>query len=444
MPDDISEIEITLKIANGFCKEIKDVIFCLEEKCFYMYEKGVWNKIFEREMHDIVLTKKSLVKKMSLQGLKNVVDRIATITQVHLENFNMDEVVNFENGLFYLDTFEIKDHNQNVLSTIRIPYSYSPTAQCPLWEKTINEIMENDKSKIQTLQEFFGYCLTREVKYEKALIMIGEGANGKSTILSTLEHMVGTNNCSALSLRHFSDPQKTSVLKGKLINICGEVPKKIEDYEAEFKTIVTGEQLTVSPKYVQEYKIRPFCKLIMAINEFPHIDDKTSAFYRRLLLLELKRQFSEEEQNTSLREELIPELPGIFNWSIVGLSRLRLRGKFIVDEYMLQAIENVRESNNPIISWAKDHLMVLKGEELFKGDAFEEYKKWSEKSGYKPYGLAKFGAEVFKIFQKDTDKDRRQGHGDRKKIWPNLALRTTENELRASQESQKENLDWTE
>lgn len=439
---DPTEIEFTLKVANGFCTETDDVVYCLEEDCFYLYEHGVFKKIFTREMHNLVLTRKSLTKKMSLQGLKNVVDRIATIKQKHISDFNSNSYVNFENGLYDIYNHTFIPHSPTVLSTIRIPYKYNGDAACPLWEKTLKEILEGDKNKTKTLQEFFGYCLTREVKYEKALVMTGEGGTGKSTIMNTLKYMVGMENCSALSLRYFSDPQKTSVLKSKLINICTEVPKKIEDFESDFRKIVTGEEITISPKYVADYTITPYCKVVLAINEFPYIDDKTSAFYRRLLLLELKREFKEEEQNKDLKEMLLIELPGIFNWAIEGLKQLQARKTFVIDEYMKLHIESLKEMNNPTIQWAKEHIIPLKEEYIIKSEAYEQYKSWCEKNGYRPTGINKFAGDIYRIFSKFTDKDYRLASLGRPRIWNGLAFKTPENEIIAQRE--KENVDWTE
>jgi putative DNA primase/helicase len=51
--------------------------------------------------------------------------------------------------------------------------------------------LSEDLGKIATLQEFYGLCLTREVRYQRALFMVGEGRNGKSTALFILESIVG-------------------------------------------------------------------------------------------------------------------------------------------------------------------------------------------------------------------------------------------------------------
>lgn len=441
MATESDDLDRSLVVANGFCRDVKDLIYCLEEDSFYKYKQGVYKQIYRKELQEMILENKSYTKTKNLNFLNNVIERIAMIKKCRFDTFNSHGYLNFENGLYDLVNDKLIPHSPDFICTSLLPYNYNPKDTCPLWEKTLNEIMENDKNKLRTLQEFFGYCLTREVKYEKALIMTGEGSNGKSVITNTLKHMVGPDNCSALSLKYFNNPQKISVIKNRLVNICTEVQQKIEDYESEFKTIVSGEDITISPKFIPDYTISPYCKLIFCVNTFPHIDDKTSAFYRRLLIIVLNRQFSEEEQNKNLREELLKELPGIFNWSLQGLQKLQERGTFIIDEYMKQAIEEIREMNNPIRLWAKDNLMVLRGDSLVKGDAFEAYQKWSEKNGYRPYGLAKFGAEVYKLFERYTEKSRRQGGGSRQWIWPNLAFRTAENELRAQQEPQ--DIEWT-
>jgi len=438
------DFELSLKIANSFCNNHNDIVYCLEEDSFYMYQEGVYKKLHLREMHNLVMNRKEYTKQMSLTGLRNVTERIATIKQRHVSDFNNHNYINFINGLFNIETGELEDHRPEIIATIRLPYSYDAYAISPLWEKTLKEIMENDNNKVRTLQEFFGYCITKDVKYEKALILTGEGANGKSTILHTLEHMVGEENCSALPLKYLNDSQKISVLVNKLVNICGEVSKRIEDFEAEFKTIVTGEKLTVSPKYIKEYTFRPFCKLVMAINEFPYVDDRTSAFYRRLLIIELGRQFGEQEQNKNLRAELLHQLPGIFNWAYEGLVRLRQRNTFVVDEYMRKIIESLKESNNHLIQWSKEQVMVFPGEEIVKAEMYAKYRKWAIDNGYKPYGSAKFGADVYKIFEQYTEKERRSSFGDRPRIWPGIAWRTMENEIRYEELANRTNVKWEE
>jgi len=47
--------------------------------------------------------------------------------------------------------------------------------------------------------------------------------------------------------------------------------------------------------------------------------------WRRILVIEFPRTFSEEEMDRDLEGKLIGELSGIFNWALEGYKRLKKR-----------------------------------------------------------------------------------------------------------------------
>lgn len=425
MQHDLPKQNLTLSIAERFCENNPGLIFCEEASQFYNYRHGVYLRISERDVRNTLRKNYPSTIELTYVKLNEVVKWIADIRKYSLDDFNKQHVINLENGLFDFDTFSLKKHDISILSTIRVPYRYEEGAKNDLWIKTLNDIFEYDQNKIKIIQEFFGYCLTRDIKMQKALILTGEGANGKSTITNALKEMIGQENCSFLSLRYFNNAQKASVIKDKLVNICEEIPKKVEDYEAEFKTIVVGGELQVSPKYIPDYVIKPYCKLIFAVNEFPYIDDKTSAFYRRLLMLRLDKEFKEEEQNKHLGEQLLEERSGILNWAIDGLRRLNKRKTFLIDEYMKKDIQAIKELNNPVIQWATENLIELKESNAYviKQNIYDMYSQWCSQNGHRPTGSAKFGAEIYRIFRHITERDRRLAFGARDRIWPYIVLK---------------------
>ena len=115
-------------------------------------------------------------------------------------------------------------------------------------------IFEKNKEKISILQEFFGQCLTRDVKQEKGMLLLGESRSGKSTILNTLQNMVGKNNCSTLALKYIIHPVFTSQLVGKLINIDKDVSAKAVDFEEDFKKIEDFYR-GVNAKYPEKFNL---------------------------------------------------------------------------------------------------------------------------------------------------------------------------------------------
>jgi putative DNA primase/helicase len=334
-------------------------------------------------------------------------------------------------------TVELRDHNPKYYSTNRLPYKYDKKAECPLWIKSLSEILEDDKSKIGVLQEFFGYCLTRDTKQHKALLLLGESRSGKSTILHILRHLVGETNCSSVPLKFISNPQHTPDLVNKLVNIDTDVSAKAAEFEAEFKTITSGEPLRTNQKFIQAFSFVPYCKVVMAANIFPKITDHSSAFYNRLILIPCDRVFSDEEQNRDLPIMLLEELSGIMNWAIEGLRRLEERGKFEQLDFMKDAVEELENENNPVNLFFDEHIAIDMGGHIEKGDLYNRFKEWAEKNNNYKLSAARFASCVFKKYHKQTPKDVKLQSGG-KRIWRNLKY------IYEKQENQQEVKDWAE
>lgn len=83
----------------------------------------------------------------------------------YFENEELDKedfLLNYKNCVLDLsgDKPTILKHNADLLLLKVCNTSYEPAAQCPLWKKTISEIMEDDIGKIKYLQKVFGVSLT--------------------------------------------------------------------------------------------------------------------------------------------------------------------------------------------------------------------------------------------------------------------------------------------
>jgi len=287
-----------LKIKQG--EAGGNYLYCMEDDKFYHYKNGYWEGLFDIDFLGIIEQKMPQIVKYSLSSRKQIIENFKSLGRVKLEIFNKFDDINLENGMFSIRNFTISDHSADFFSTNRLPYRYSPNEKCDLWLKSLNEIFENDKNKLNILQEYFGYCLTKEIKYHKSLLLLGESRSGKSTILHVLRYLIGDKNVSSVPLKYISNPQHTPDLINKLVNIDTDVSAKAEQFEAEFKTITSGEPLRTNQKYVNAFSFVPYCKMVMAANIFPKITDHSSAFYNRLILIPCDRVFSPEEQNRDL------------------------------------------------------------------------------------------------------------------------------------------------
>ena len=411
-----------IEAAQIFLKKNK-VIFCMEEKCFYQYNGCYYKRIHPEEIHGILISDPYLAL-LSIAKRDVIVRNISVLARKSIYDFNKENCLCLNNGIIYPLENKFITHTPDIINTICLPYNFDSEAVCPLWEKTLVEIFENDKNKIRVLQEFFGYCLTKDTHYEKALMLIGDGRNGKSTVLRVLEGLLGEENCAALSLKHIEDPRMACLLVDKYVNINSEFGGKYTDFEDAFKTIVSGEAISVNPKYATMFRHRPFCKMIFSVNTLPHIEDKTGALYSRLMIISFDRVFEEDEQNKRLKYQLPEELPGILNWVIKGLQNLYERKNFAVDEYMKKILHELRSYNNPIEGFIEDCISIQKESSTLKGEVYQSYRKWSVENGFRTAGANKFGAEFYRLLKGKTKKDEKETFEDQRRIWPNIVLKT--------------------
>lgn len=397
--------------------------YCIEEGKFYIYKDNYWRWLSDVELISHLTYKLKGINSCSYAGKKQVLDHMKSLRNHSISQFNIDGWLNFKQGTFSMNSFKLFEHTEEPIQTIRMPYDYKEEAECPLWLKTVNEILEENTEKIEILQEFFGYCLTRDTNKEKALLLLGESRAGKSVILQTMRHLMGERNCSSVPLKFISNPQYTPLLINKLVNIDSDVSGKAVDFEAEFKIITSGEPVTVNQKFIASFEFNPYCKLVMAANEFPRITDHSSAFYKRLVLIPCERVFEPHEQNIHLKKLLLAELPGIFNWAIAGLKRLNERGNFEQKDFMKDAVSDLREESNPTEIFFKDHVVidVADGTEIEKGELFNQYIKWCNANIQYKLSSVKFAQVVYRKYSSYTPKNVKN-HMTQKRIWRNIRL----------------------
>lgn len=394
-------------------------IYCMQDDRFFVFKDGVYESRMPLDVMGTLEEKMPDLQKYDITIREKVIKNLKVIVRKKLEDFNSNGHLNLENCLFDPLSNKAQAHTPDIYSTIRLSYKYDSNAVCPLWLKTMGEIFEGHQQKIDILQEFFGYCLTKDTSQKKALLLLGESNCGKSTLLYVLHHMLGEDNCANVPLKHLGNPQYIPMLVNKLVNFDTDISRKADDFEMEFRMITSGEKITCNQKYVETFGFIPTCKLVMAGNAFPRIHDTSSAFYNRLVLIPCNRIFLEHEQNKGLNKELLKELPGILNWSVKGLLRLKERKMFAEVDFMKEAVEELREENNPIEVFFKEHIEVAHDEEIEKGYLYEKYKTWCDISKIYPLSTARFAACVYKKYISYTPKDTSNSQ-TRKRVWRNL------------------------
>ncbi|WP_010648834.1 DNA primase family protein [Oceanobacillus massiliensis] len=293
------------------------------------------------------------------------------------------DFINVRNGMLNLSTFRLEAHSPDFLSTVQIPIDYDSNAQAPKFLDFMNDITVNDEELIGVHQELIGYWLTGDTKAEKAVYYYGSGANGKSVLASIITELVGPQNVSSVPLSKFNDQFGMESMIGKSLNISAENEMGGKALKTEnFKAIVSGDNITINIKYRPAISYRPYCRLVFLVNNLPDSSDVTEGYFRKLIIVPFSRTFKKDERDVDLKDELLKELPGILNWAILGLKRLRS------NNYQFSACKAIEETErayfdeqNPVREFFHSHVVQEVGSRTKQSDFYNMYSQWLNVQG---------------------------------------------------------------
>jgi len=289
----------------------------------------------------------------------------------------------FRNGTLDLDSAQFLDHQFHAedYNTILKNYDYNSEAKCPRWQSFLREV-ELEEDTILRLQEWCGYCLIPATNLQRCLMLVGDGKNGKSVFLQTLREVIGSDNVSSLELAEMFDRFKVGQLQGKLANICSDVDTNTVIHTS-FKKIVAGEHTVAERKHLDPFEFQPFARILFSANRFTPTRDHSEGFYRRFDIVRFRRHFSDDEKDPELLTKLQEELPGIFNWSLVGLVRL-LEQQWNLSSSASMSLEHqhFQLETHPLRGFLQECCELGQGE-VETGYFIQRYKEWCESNGYR-------------------------------------------------------------
>ena len=353
----------------------------------FQYRNGVYKMMTDQEISDMVLN--GLYEDMlwGYRTKKNVSDKVACLLSIIPPLVISDDggyIANVKNGLLNIYTKELIPHTPDFVSLVQYPVVYDPTAECPVWDKCIKDWMAGEEAveKTKLLQQFAGYCLSSSMLYDRALFMVGDGGNGKSTFIDTIAMIIGEEATSHIDLEDLYGSFGFHGLIGKRLNIIEEVSGNY--YQSnKLKKLISGEQVTINIKYKPQFKFRPQAKFAFAVNIMPRVDDTSTATERRIICIQFLNNYR-DNPNYKLRSDvglLSRELSGILNWMVEGAIDLADNKKFVTTKEQTKMLDEYREENSSVEGFLSQCVVMDEHGSIEAPILYAEYKKWSATDG---------------------------------------------------------------
>ncbi len=309
-----------------------------------------------------------------------IIGHVKRTTYTTRQVFNREKwVANVQNGLLDLRTRQMRPHTPDFLSTIFFPVSYDPKADCPAIRQFFQEVLPADD--IPTIEELFGYCLIPDYSFQKAFLFVGDGANGKSTLLRLLKAFIGRDNCAnvpwhALELDRFAK----SELEGKLVNYFADIPSRSLSQTGTFKMLTGGDPIGTEKKFKGYFSYENFARLIFSANRPPQVYGEDSfAFWRRWTIIHFPNEFTGARDDKRILSKLATpqELSGLLNLAMAGLDRLMNQQHFSNERPVDEVTEMYLRTSDPVYAFLQDCCEVEPNAWIEKDRLYQAYVKYS-------------------------------------------------------------------
>lgn len=343
-------------------------------------------------------TKRSKNRVSSVEGMAQAQRAVSA------DSLDVLNVLNLKNGTLNMNTLELQPHNRDDLLTYELDYQYDPQAKAPRGDRFFAEVIvkagttETDTTLCKFLQEFLGYCLTNDTKHEVMAWLAGEGGNGKTIVITLLQWLLGPLACSVdFSTIGQQGNYDMASVQGRRVVFSTESEKGGKLAEGYIKRIVSGERINVRPIYGAPFEFKSIAKIVWAMNDKPVVRDTSNSVWRRLRLIPFNRVFTEADKDTDLLTKLKDELPGILNFCLNGLRRLRQQGHFTEAEAVKEAIKEYRHESNPVAQWLDENTVRITQFITPGKNLYTDYEQWCKANGRQAMNSVHWGREIKRL-----------------------------------------------
>ena len=333
-------------------------------------------------------------------------------------------LLNALNGTVNLRTGMLRDHDPDDLIS-HLAEAELSDQKCPLWLAFLDKIFAGQQDLIDYLQRAVGYTLTGGTDEQCLFFLHGNGANGKSTFIGAVEHVLGSYALTTpaetlMATRRDSIPNDVARLKGIRMVVASELDEGKRFNESRIKDLTGGDKVAARFMRAEWFDFRPIFKLWIFGNHRPDIRGTDDAIWRRIHLVPFEVQISPADRDPKLADKLKRESAGILGWAVEGCLNWQEHG-LNPPQIVRQATSEYREQMDVLGAFLQDRCDIRRDAQVKASSLDADYREWAQMSGETDVNQRRFG-----IAMTERGFERRKSHGA--KLYAGLSLKTADSE----------------
>lgn len=299
-----------------------------------------------------------------------------TLDKIHFQNGTLSKD---KNGLFTVWS----DKKEFCIN--RLAVNYNPNAPIPkkFFDYLSAVYYEDDR---KTIQQYCGYCLIPTTIIQKALLIIGDGGEGKSVLGAILNVLFGEENCYNESISVLQSKFGVANVENKLLFIDDDLSENALTNARTFKNLVTNKTtIAAEKKFVQNNQFKSYIRFLIFGNfTLQSLYDLSEGFSRRQLVLQAKPKAENRTDNPFIDREIVEEEgEGVMLWIINGLNELiKNNYKIFVSDRTQAKSEELKKQQDSVLCFLEecDRIVVAPSEKIFGCDLYQIYTDFCEEN----------------------------------------------------------------
>jgi putative DNA primase/helicase len=341
----------SVALARFFMEEYRHLALDMNRELFIYDKKGIYKDVDDKyfdELFMLFLKKNGITESWKLNKINEVKRAVFAMGKLPRVEFDAyQNFICFKNCVIDLDKMKKYSLSPEYYFTTKVNVDYLVDAEPAIhFSKFLETTFTNndgspDVDTINNIIRIGGYLLYPKNRLKKMFLFLGEGANGKSTLINIFEMFFDRKNVSHIDLDTLSSTssKERNRLIGSRLNTTTEAKSNKLDSEI-IKQVISSESIPINRKFRDSVDYKPLTKLIIASNTQPYFNDTTHGLYRRIFPISFRNRFVPEAEynktkmavakrifieknDVQLERNLFNERSGILNLFLGGLRDLR-------------------------------------------------------------------------------------------------------------------------
>lgn len=360
------------------------------------YQLGIYQDCGENE--GIYVTTEDLfikvIKKynfnISVSGIRQVMELLRyTAPVVAVRKYR--NLIPVNNGIFDYDTKKLLPFSPDYVFVSKCKVNFNAAATNVVihndddgtdWDvdSWIHELTDDPQVE-QLIWQIIGAVIRPNVRWDKVIMPYStKGNNGKGTLCRLLRNLCGEGNYTSIAINDMSKNFRLSPLLHVSAVIVDEnnVTGYLDD-ASTFKALITGDQVQIEEKYKAPVDFRFSGLMVQCVNFLPRVNDKTSSFYRRILMVPFEKCFTGAERKY-IKDDYLNRQEVLEYVLCKVLEKIPSYYDFDVPDACTRLLDDYKTFNDPVRQFAEEMLPELKWQLVPNKFLYDLFKAWYEEN----------------------------------------------------------------